>query len=503
MTTRNNEKSISPISGISYDLPKTANDTEGLEEFLNKNSSKKIVVIQGLGFVGAAMAIVCANSKNEEFAVVGLDLPTIDSYWKIRSINDGIFPITAPDPKIGELYRNSIDKSLLYATHDKEVFKYADYIIVDINFDVQREINEDGLTQNYDVDFKHLNKAVRDFARRCKPEALILMESTIPPGTTKEIVLPIIEDCYLERGISVDNILLGHSYERVMPGKQYIDSIQNFYRVYSGINQASEIKAETFLKKVINTSEYPLTRMKSTTASEMSKVLENSYRAMNIAFIVEWSRFAEDAGVDLYEVINAIRVRPTHTNIMLPGIGVGGYCLTKDPLLASWSKQNIFDSQKLKFSESAIATNENMPNIAADILAKYFKNNLKDVSILLCGVAYTGNIGDTRYSPVETFYRRLRRFGASISLTDPYLSYWPELSLDVEKNLSNALENQFDCIVISTGHDVYKNSEIFLDRLLQLERGTAIFDTIGILPEEIITDLRKKNDVIIIGRGDE
>jgi UDP-N-acetyl-D-mannosaminuronate dehydrogenase len=178
---------------------------------------------------------------------------------------------------------------LLYATHDKEVFKYADYILVDINFDVQREINEHGLTQNYDVDFTHLRDAVRDFATRCKPETLILMESTIPPGTTKEIVLPIIKECYSKRGIFDEKILLGHSYERVMPGKQYIDSIQNFYRVYSGINPASEIEVETFLDQVINTNDFPLTRLKSTTASEMSKVLENSYRAMNITFIVEWS----------------------------------------------------------------------------------------------------------------------------------------------------------------------------------------------------------------------
>jgi len=109
-----------------------------------------------------------------------------------------------------------------------------------------------------------------------------------------------------------------------MPGPDYIDSIQNFYRVYSGIDENSADSVEQFLKTIISTKDYPLTRLGSTNATEMAKVLENSYRAMNIAFTVEWSRFAEEAGVNLYEVVDAIRMRPTHRNLMYPGIGVGG-----------------------------------------------------------------------------------------------------------------------------------------------------------------------------------
>ena len=132
-----------------------------------------------------------------------------------------------------------------------------------------------------------------------------------------------------KRGLDIDKIYIGHSYERVMPGPGYIDSIINFYRVYSGINEESANEVEKFLKTIISTKEHHLRELHNTTATETAKVLENSYRAMNIAFMVEWSRFAENAGINLYEIIKAIRLRPTHSNMMLPGIGVGGYCLTK------------------------------------------------------------------------------------------------------------------------------------------------------------------------------
>ena len=104
----------------------------------------------------------------------------------------------------------------------------------------------------------------------------------------------------------------------------------------------------------------------------MAKVMENSYRAMNIAFAQEWSRFAEEAGVNIYEVVNAIRMRPTHANLMLPGIGVGGYCLTKDPLLASWSKLNLFNSEEpLSQSEMGVRINDQMPLFAFNFLKKH------------------------------------------------------------------------------------------------------------------------------------
>ena len=182
--------------------------------------------------------------------------------------------------------------------------------------------------------------------KNCKEDVLVLVETTVPPGTTLNLVKPVLHHEITKRGLTVDKIKIAHSYERVMPGPEYIDSIQNYPRVYSGIDEESADVAESF-KTIIDTSKCKLTRLNNTTATEMAKVLEKLYRATNIAFAVEWSRFAEEAGVDLWSIVDAIRVRKTHSNLMYPGIGVGGYCLTKDPLLASWARKNYFGSEMI------------------------------------------------------------------------------------------------------------------------------------------------------------
>ena len=334
-------KSKNPLTGEVFEITEKLDDSAGLIKFLKKNKGKKVVVVQGLGFVGSVMSIVCANALTEEYAVIGVDLANQSNFWKIKSINNGDFPIVASDPKINEYLSKSRLKENFYATFDNSAYSYADVIIVDINLDVEKQLNYFGQSESYDVDLGPFKKAIKVIGDNCKETSLILVETTVPPGTCSNIVKPIIESCFINRGLSVKNLKIGHSYERVMPGPDYIDSIQNFYRVYSGINEISANETERFLKTIISIKKYPLTRLSNTNATEMAKVLENSFRAMNISFIVEWSRFAEESGVNLYEVVNAIRMRPTHKNIMLPGIGVGGYCLTKDPFLASWSRKNI------------------------------------------------------------------------------------------------------------------------------------------------------------------
>ena len=238
-----------------------------------------------------------------------------------------------------------------------------------------------------------------------------------------------------------------------MPGPNYVDSIQNFYRVYAGVDEISANAVESFLKSIISTEEYQLTRLSSTTATEMSKVLENSFRAMNIAFIQEWTEFAEAARVNLYEVIDAIRLRPTHKNIMRPGLGVGGYCLTKDPLLASWASMNWFDSYKLNQSEKAVAINDTMPLHTFGIMKRYFNNNLKGLKILIMGISYLPNVGDTRYTPVETLYEHLFADASEIVLHDPFIPFWIK-KIKICNN-DDVFTKTYDAVIIGTPHDYY------------------------------------------------
>lgn len=492
--------SVNKITQETYQIPEILDDEKNIHSFLDANRGKKIIVVQGLGFVGAVMSLVCANALTEEYAVIGIDLPNENTYWKIRSINDGIFPLIADDPKIQEFFENAKEKGNFIATYDSKAYQFADVIIVDINLDVQKEAFQTGKLKDFDVNLSSFEAAIRSIGMNCRDDVLILVETTVPPGTCEQVVKPIIEEEFVNRGLNIKNYQLGHSYERVMPGPEYINSIREFPRVFAGINETSANAVEAFLKTIIDTSKCDLTRLKHTNATEMAKVLENSYRATNIAFAVEWSRFAEEAGVDLYEIVNAIRVRKTHSNLMYPGIGVGGYCLTKDPLLASWSKKNLFGSKSgLDMSTKSVSINDRMPRYAHQRLSNVF-GDLKDKNILLLGISYRGDVGDTRYTPVEPLYKLLKEEGSNIKIHDPYIKFWEEQNCNVENDFDSIIKDNFDLIIISTGHSFYSNNDTF-SKIMDL-KPLKIYDTIGLFSKEQIRKLISKHNLSVLGRGD-
>ena len=483
-----------------YTIPKVLDDDKNIQNFLAHNVGKKVIVVQGLGFVGAVMSLVCANAVKEEYAVIGVDLANKDSYWKIKSINDGEFPVNADDPKIDKFFDRSKNKGNLLATYDSSVYKYADYVIVDINLDIQKQSNENKILRQFDVDLSGFKSAIKSIGANCREDVLILVETTVPPGTCEKIVKPIIEGELIRRGLTLDKYRLGHSYERVMPGPNYIDSIREFPRVYSGSNDISADAIEYFLKTIIDTSVCDLTRLKHTNASEMAKVLENSYRAMNIAFTVEWSRFAEEAGVDLYAMVNAIRARKTHANLMYPGVGVGGYCLTKDPLLASWARKSFFGSASdLDMSVNSVSVNDQMPVFAFNRLIEVF-GDLKSKKVVFLGVSYRGDVGDTRFTPVETLVNMVRDAGAVIKLHDPFISYWQEQQCNIESDLDVVINSGPDLVIVSTGHSAY-GKEATLQKLMAIA-NTKIYDTIGLFSKEQLLTLQSRHQVSVLGRGD-
>ena len=475
-------KSTSLVTGTTYIVPESG-DESGVRDFLQRNPGKKVVAVQGLGFVGAVMSLVVANSEWEEYAVLGLDQATEESYWKIAEINAGVCPIVSSDPLVSEFFERAIERGNFYATHDANAFSHADVIIVDINLDVSKVKDGDNNIASYDVPFNGFRKAMESIGSVCKEDVLILVETTVPPGTCRKVVLPIIANGLDARGAASDQFKLGHSYERVMPGPNYINSIKNFFRVYSGINARSANAVEKFLKTIISTDEYPLTRLKNTESTEMAKVLENSYRAMNISFVIEWSRFAEAAGVDLFEVVDAIRLRPTHANLMYPGIGVGGYCLTKDPLMASWASEEFFGLPAgLESSVKAVERNDKMPEYCFDFVEKILEDHDKSTTrIGLLGVAYGPGIGDTRFSPVEDFYNRLSNRFDRITCQDPYVAMWAELDLEIETSLEKFLAGSFDVLIVTTGHRDYIHGGTIYDLIGRAENDMIIIDTVGLL----------------------
>ena len=329
--------------------------------------------------------------------------------------------------------------------------------------------------------------------------SLILVETTVPPGTCAQVLQSILSEELKARGFADTDVHLAHSFERVMPGAQYLESITRFWRVYSGCTDQAADACEEFLSSIIDTKQYPLTRLSSTTASETAKVMENAYRAANIAFIDEWTKFSEAVGIDLYEIIDAIRVRPTHSNILFPGLGVGGYCLTKDPAFTPAASRQILNSPDLQFpfSMMSLKVNQEMPLHVVGRLQLLLDGNFDQKKILLLGVSYRPGIGDTRYSPVEVFARALIKGGAEIEAYDPFISDWSEM----ERQLLGEIPppTSFDAVVFTTGHDEFKE----LDLVAWLDGSQpVILDTVNVVSKAQRERCRELGvEVESIGRG--
>ncbi len=429
----------------------------------------KKVFIQGLGFVGSAMLAAVAQSKNKNgapnYQVVGVDLDNPLGSSRVASINEGKFPFPTSDERLIQTLSDCHRVGNIEATTDAKRFDEADIIVVDIPLDIPF------LEQNPILKFEKFEKAIRSLGSQVKKGTLIIIETTVPPGTCEKIVVPALEEELKKRKMDISDLFIAHSYERVMPGKDYLASITDFWRVFAGYTEDSGNMCEEFLESIINTDDFPLTRLSSMTASESSKVLENTYRATNIAFIDEWTKFAEEIGIDLFEVIGAIKKRPTHSNIMMPGLGVGGYCLTKDPAFAPAASEQIFNTPiEFPFSKLAMKTNNSMPKHTVNRIVSLLDGDLVNKKILICGISYRQDVGDTRFSPSEILFKELIERKARVKCHDPYLSYWEEVEVEIMNKLP--YQDQFDAVIFAVPHMEYQQ----VDLLKWINKDTLILD---------------------------
>jgi UDP-N-acetyl-D-glucosamine dehydrogenase len=459
---------------------------EAVVDSRSPRTGRPVVAVQGLGFVGSAMAVAVASARNDDggpaFDVVGVDLPTPDGNAKIAALNAGRLPFETTDLNLRRKVEEAHRIGNLVATSDPRAYEQASVVVVDVPLDVVRN----GARPT--VDFGPFRKAIRTLARHMTPGALVLVETTVPPGTCEKVVVPELAGGLVERGLPRDALLVAHSYERVMPGPAYLESITHFWRSYAGHTPAAAAACEAFLSQVIDVENYPLTRLGSTTASEMGKVIENSYRATTIALMEEWGRFAEATGVDLFEVIEGIRRRPTHSNIRQPGFGVGGYCLTKDPLFGPIGANELFDLDlEFPFSSLAVTVNEHMPLVTVDKLEALLGERFAGARILLMGVSYRSDVADTRSSPSEVFVRAARERGAEVVCHDPLVAEWPELGARVHRDLPTPAG--FDAVVFAVNHLGY--ADLDFRAWLNGDRP-IVFDANAVLTERqraVLADL--------------
>ena len=395
---------------------------------------REIVVVMGVGFVGAVMAGVVADAGGKkgtvEKFVIGMQRPSTRSYWKIPYLNRGIAPVEAEDPEVAPMIRRCVkEKKNLIATFTYDVLNLADVVIVDVQCDYHKETFGD-VRQGH-ADIAALEECLRIIGEKIEPGCLVLIETTVPPGTTEYVAYPIIKKEFERRGLTDREPLLSHSFERVMPGRNYVASIRDFWRVCSGINAEARERVVTFLSDVINVDKFPLTVLDRPLESETCKIVENSYRAAILAFLDEWSLFSERNGVDLIKVIQAIKVRPTHSNMIFPGPGIGGYCLPKDGGLGFWAYHTLmgFEDNIFKITPTAIDINDTRALRVSQLTRDALRNMGKIVAaskIALLGASYREDVGDTRYSGSEIVVRKLTEMGGELTVHDPYVSHWWE-----------------------------------------------------------------------------
>jgi nucleotide sugar dehydrogenase len=381
-----------------------------------------------------------------------------------------------------------------------------------------------------EVEMTALEATMRTIGGKIKSDCLVLIETTVAPGTTEFVAWPILKKAFANRRIASEPIL-AHSFERVMPGKEYVSSIRDFWRVCAGCNDEARVRVEKFLHEVLNTKKFPLTTMDRPIESETTKIVENSYRATILAFLNEWSLFAERNGVDLIKVIKAIKVRPTHSNIIFPGPGIGGYCLPKDGGLGYWAYRHILGFEDgdsvFKITPTAIDINDTRALHVAEMTRDALRNmgrHIAAANVLLCGASYRQDVGDTRYSGSELVVRKLTEMGAELRVHDPYVEHWyefesqdknPELNhswkfffrnqdgltdIRIQKDLPKALED-VEALVLAVPHQQYL--ELDPDNVVEwVGQPLAVIDCFGILSDEKIKRFLELGcEVKGLGRG--
>ncbi len=381
------------------------------------------VAIVGAGYVGVPLAQV--------FAEAGLSVLLVDrDAARVARLNRGESYI---EDVPSDALKRLVDEHGLRATTDYDELRDADAILIAL---------PTPLSKQREPDLTIVNSATEEIAKRLRPGHLVVLESTTYPGTTREEILPRLEATGLKVG---EDFNLAFSPERVDPGREDWTT-KNVPKVVGGITDACTERAAALYASAVDT----VHRVTSPESAELTKLLENIFRSVNIALVNELAQLCERMKIDFWEVVEAAGTKPFGFMSFKPGPGLGGHCIPIDPFYLTW-KAREYDFYT-EFIELAGKVNENMPYHCRSLISQALNHgkqlSLKGSQVLVLGVAYKPNIGDVRESPALKLIELLLAAGAEVSYHDPHV---PELS---EHSLSSvALEpERFDCIAIVTDH---------------------------------------------------
>ncbi|MGY5876994.1 MAG: nucleotide sugar dehydrogenase [Candidatus Thorarchaeota archaeon] len=427
----------------------------------------KIVVV-GMGYVGIPAAALLADVDGQE--VIGLQRRSKRSGWKIDVLNSGKSPIEGVEPGLDELISKVVKKGTFKATDDIEVLREADIILID----VQTPTDSQHMPQ-----YKSLREVCANIGQRIKKGAIVIVESTVAPGTTDNIVKKIIEkESGLVAGKDFD---LAFSYERVMPGR-LLEFIVHMPRVVGGITPEATERAFKIYSDIVEEKIYTT----DTLTAELSKTIENAYRDVNIAFANEMALVAESLGVNIYEIIKLINARHDR-HMHIPGAGVGGHCLPKDPWLLRYGLYE-YGSWKIEpeFISLARRINNEMPVHMSDLIDNALTNldiSIQDATVTILGVAYLEDSDDTRNTPAATLMASLIAKGATVRLHDPFVQSWEFSQHEIIRDIEKAAEGS-DCLALVTKHSEY--FKLDLDKIKKLMRNPIIVDGRNVFDKDTV-----------------
>ena len=433
------------------------------------NSIGKKVAVVGMGYVGIPVAALLADAG---YIVTGIQRRSIRSGWKIDWLNDGRCPIGGNEPELSEILERVVREGRFSATSDYSIIKDTDVILVD----VQTPTDVEHIPQ-----YESLKEVCHNIGKYLSPGKVVIIESTVAPGTTNYLVKPILEKESGLRADLSDGFGLCFAYERVMVGR-LIHNIREYPKIVGGIDEKSAEIAKELYESIVKSGVYVTDLM----TAEVSKTVENAYRDVQIAFANEVALLCESLGIDVYDVrkfVNGLPDDPSvpHANpirnMHFPGAGVGGHCLPKDTWLLMYG-YNTYANIKNRYPYSILTDarhlNDWMPLHIVDLLDDAFKEAKKELygsKICVLGYAFLENSDDPRNTPTIPLLKELEKRGAKYTIHDPFIK--KDEGYCIEYDIDSALKD-CDAAILMTKHDLYKS--ISPARLKGLLRNLIIID---------------------------
>lgn len=443
---------------------------EQIESNNARGTTRGKIAVIGMGYVGIPAAVLFAEAG---YDVTGIQRRSERSGWKIDWLNEGRCPIGDREPELPDILHKVWVEKHFRATDDYSVVKDADYILID----VQTPTDE-----NHVPRYESLKEVCARISGFLSPGQVVIIESTVAPGTTEYLVKPILEAGSKLPAKLPEGFGLCFSYERVMIGR-LIHNIREYPKIVGGIDaQTTKITIDLY-KSIVNAGVYGTDPM----TAEVSKTVENAYRDVQIAFANEMAILCESLGTDVYqvrEIVNGLPNDPSEPeanpvrNMHFPGAGVGGHCLPKDSWLllhgfTTYAKSH--NDYPVSLIKNARQINDWMPLHVTDLLQTAFSEaglEMKGRTVAVLGYAFLANSDDARNTPTVALLQEMEKRGVSFKIHDPFIKHTEE-GYNIEPDIVSAVKD-CDALVIMTRHDEYKT--LSPSELSRLMRGRIIVD---------------------------